>query len=387
MKHFLSPYPCDTLPNSKPNASNAADLRSNEQKPTIRVLKKDGQYTITMNPLKTKEQMKNSNDPYADESPIKFRITQDAELVKTHHAKKLLQERGFDWRCNCTDLKDCCCMSEKKKVDFLCELLKISRELDMKNTLCAEDLANCSDSELDVEFTPPSALIHGAAKRVPDISVAETQYKISDFLLEPSKDLMQPKTAIGRVSGIPVKIVRKKGGEEVADSKKDFTKNTLQDVKDSKDSKKLKDEAKNTKVLSGSSNLKTKLIEKPVGVKSKEDPAKPSGGPKAKTSDLGKPKDDKIKPKLGESKDKDNIASSKLKANVGAVTTKLGAKALPSKIADKPAAKEVSKPESKLQGKQAAKEIPRPGTFTKDTKSAIPTPAKGIAKKTEGRKV
>lgn len=204
MRHFLSPYPCDTFPNSKPNARQNKSKCLVKQKPTIRVSKRDGEYTITVNPLKTKDQMKHSNDPYAEGPPIEFRISRNVELTKKHLAKRMLKERGFEWTCQCTNIKTCHCISEQKKCEIFKEMVKISLELGMKKALCTEDLVNCSDSELDVEFTPPSAMPRGVGGKIPDVSVAETQYHISDFLLQKSM-LDEPKTNLKRVSGIPVK--------------------------------------------------------------------------------------------------------------------------------------------------------------------------------------
>lgn len=143
--------------------------------PTLRVKKKNGEFTIVMNPLRDELS-------HADPSPIVFKVTQSDEVKRRSNARKILKSRGVEKSCSCTSLESCCCLTSCEKVRLKSEMQRLSMELCLKPELSVGDLKETSESEMDVEFTPPSAakLKHpgvGVKCKPVKVSVAETQYE------------------------------------------------------------------------------------------------------------------------------------------------------------------------------------------------------------------
>lgn len=141
--------------------------------PTLRVQKKNGQFTIVMNPLRDKTKVNE------EISPIVFKLEKSEEAKKRSMARQVLKDRGVS-SCDCVSLSKCNCMSACEKARIKFELMKVSNDfcLDRELTLC--DLNDSSESEIDVEFTPPSAakLCNPCFKRKPaKVSAAATQYE------------------------------------------------------------------------------------------------------------------------------------------------------------------------------------------------------------------
>lgn len=197
MKHALNPFPYDTIPLTRRDKfgriiTSTVDrkkkfLDSLVQKPTIEVKKKDGQYCIIMNPLKDTKALGTDCNPYMNCSPFKFTIKKHPEQVKKHRAKKILRSRGLVKKCSCTTLECCRCKSQREKKVIEIEMKKVSRDLDLKKDLVYEDLYASSDSETEMHFTTPSALVD-RRKFKPDVVHCETQYGMHDFLLKLEKN-------------------------------------------------------------------------------------------------------------------------------------------------------------------------------------------------------
>lgn len=107
-------------------------------KPTLSIQKKDGAYEIIMNPLKDPKTLADNEDPYMECTPMRFKISPTK-------VKKIGSETCF----------------------------------------CGEDEAENSsstESELDIEFTPPAGIIHPERfKRKMNVIHCETQYNPQDF--------------------------------------------------------------------------------------------------------------------------------------------------------------------------------------------------------------
>lgn len=102
-------------------------------KPTLQIKKKDGTYMITMNPLKDPKTIEDNENPYMDCSPLQFKITKNKEK---------------------DDSRSCYC----------------------------DDTESTSDSELDIEFTPPAGIIRPERlKRKKNVVHTDTQYNKEDF--------------------------------------------------------------------------------------------------------------------------------------------------------------------------------------------------------------
>lgn len=137
--------------------------------PTLRVQKKDGEFTIVMNPV--------LNEDDKDVSPIVFKLEKTEDGKKRSKAQKILKKRGIKINCDCTSFKKCKCLSECDKAQIKFELVNLSKELCIKPQLSLCDLKDGSESEIDFEFTPPAAMKsrNPFKCKKPKVSVAATQ--------------------------------------------------------------------------------------------------------------------------------------------------------------------------------------------------------------------
>lgn len=137
MKYYLSEPP---LPSPK---------IAKEDPPTLRIQKKNGEYKIVMNPLQDEAK------PVV--SPIVFKLTKSEEAKKRSIAVKILKDSGIAKGCNCSSIKQCNCMNSCEKARLEFELTEMTRKFCLESDLNFIDLKESSDSEIDFEFTPPSA--------------------------------------------------------------------------------------------------------------------------------------------------------------------------------------------------------------------------------------
>lgn len=116
-------------------------------KPTLQIKKKDGTYFITMNPLKDPKTLADNENPYMDCTPLQFKITKNKDKEKQRRT-----EEGDN------ELKSCYC-----------------DEYDWPAS------TESSDSELDIEFTPPAGIIRPERlKKKKNVVHIETQYNPDD---------------------------------------------------------------------------------------------------------------------------------------------------------------------------------------------------------------
>ncbi|XP_044264730.1 uncharacterized protein LOC123011389 [Tribolium madens] len=109
-----------------------------QPKPTLHIKKHDGCYWITMNPLKDPHTLVENESPYMDCTPMQFKIVKN----------KKEGEEGY---------KSCFCDGE-------------------------ENEESSSESELEIEFTPPAGIIHPERfKRKRNVVHCDTQYLATDF--------------------------------------------------------------------------------------------------------------------------------------------------------------------------------------------------------------
>lgn len=198
MKHALNPFPYDTIPLTRRDTNGRIMKTCIDtsrlpkfnpdfvQKPTLRVQKRDGEYFIAMHPLKSKAELETDYNPYLDCSPLTFNIKPHPEKIKISRAVKLLRERGLEKKCSCVSLTCCRCKSETQKKLFTYEMKNVSKQLKMKAALTYADLNADSDSDLDLEFTTPSAIVD-PRKFKPDVVHCGTQYGLRDFTTTTAK--------------------------------------------------------------------------------------------------------------------------------------------------------------------------------------------------------
>lgn len=145
-----------------------------KEPPTLQVKRKNGEYTIVMNPLLDES----SDDP----SPIVFQISKTDDAKKRAVARNLLKLKGFKKKCDCCCIDKCACMNVCKKAQLKYELYKVSCDLELERKMTFGDLNESGESEIDFEYTPPYAVQSKNPCVKPckpvKVSVAETQYEL-----------------------------------------------------------------------------------------------------------------------------------------------------------------------------------------------------------------
>lgn len=216
--------------------------------PTLRVHKKGGEYTIVMNPLPKGK--KSTVDPL----PIVFKITKSDDAKVRAKARGILKARGVEMKCECGTVEECKCLNECQKAFFELEMAKISNQLCIKPRLTARDLRLSSDSEVDIEYTPPNAT-RRSTKPV-KVSYAGTQY---ENMLENTKACddgsKEDKSDGDKAKGGKTKGDKVKGTKSAL--KGDKTKGKV-----GTDEKKKKDAKKGTKAAGASDGVNVNKKEK-----------------------------------------------------------------------------------------------------------------------------
>jgi hypothetical protein len=157
-------------------SSEQATVPLQEDPPTLRVLKKNGEFVIVMNPLHV------TTETRKQKSPIVFKITETDEAKKPLTARNILHVCGVEKKCNCSTVDSCLNGCEKARLTLLMQ--SISKELCLKPSLTIRDLEAPNESEVDIKFTPPSAdiLKNSCVKYKPaKISLGGTQYKFDEL--------------------------------------------------------------------------------------------------------------------------------------------------------------------------------------------------------------
>lgn len=187
MKTFLRPYPCDEGDKfGRKIGLSRGDFNLMQKIPTLKIVKKDGEYYIKMHPLKASKELANCYNPYMQSSPILLKISErDGNCLR--NIKRYLKEKGYKLDC----LKNCClcldnikssckCMTKKERSRLCKELFQISQRLKLESPLNLVDLADVnSESDLDLEFYAPPVI---AARNLRDVVHTDTQYDKHDFL-------------------------------------------------------------------------------------------------------------------------------------------------------------------------------------------------------------
>lgn len=181
--------PCNT-PRKKKNKCRpvAADEKTRcIQKPTLHILKKKGEYIITLRPLKDPNYLQECEDPYLDMDPLQFKIARNAIVIQKREAKRKLLDKGFP-KCTCHRPVACCSCRpyiEKKQLEY--DLGKICCDMgieSLREDLVFSDITD-SDSDLDIEFTPPVGLVKPSLGKKPDLAHIDTQYSETDWNIRP----------------------------------------------------------------------------------------------------------------------------------------------------------------------------------------------------------
>ncbi|XP_058451167.1 uncharacterized protein LOC131430311 isoform X2 [Malaya genurostris] len=199
MQHFLVSYPLDNIPVSKRGKSllkkGETETDPTKQKPTLQIVKRNGEYVVVMNPLKDAATLKTAQDPYLACQPIRFKLAKDPNMGKLYQLRNALKVKGFTL-CGCPEIESCTHRSEKEKKLLKQELRKLSKRFGLARSTEIKDVPVDSESELDLEFTPPSAMLKTGTRK-PDVVCTETQYCEEDYKVQIPADKLKCKP--GRV--------------------------------------------------------------------------------------------------------------------------------------------------------------------------------------------
>lgn len=136
-----------------------------EQKPTLVIEKKNGNYLITLNPLKDPKTVADNEDPYMKCKPMQFLIVKPPK-----------PSRPTDEQCPLQNKDEIECMGEDEDLFY---------DNFYKTCYCDEDgeiIESSSDSELNIEFTTPAGIINPEKmKQIPNVVHADTQFKEDDL--------------------------------------------------------------------------------------------------------------------------------------------------------------------------------------------------------------
>lgn len=211
MCHFLRPCPCDTIPvgaltnvmktqkSSTPTARSGGPDPAATQRPMIRVHRKNDEYVITMNPLKSAQQLKTDPDPYMACEPIHVRITANQEDQRMAQIKQVIRDSGFG-RCKCGRPVELCTCRDNRELEALRECIdNCGMQFGIVDLGAKLSLNRLKDLEL--EFTPPAAVAKCGLQPLPKNGTQESQCNETDVL----KELAAAAKAGGKAGG-------KKGG-------------------------------------------------------------------------------------------------------------------------------------------------------------------------------
>ncbi len=159
----------------KKMAVEKADEQIVARKPTLRVVRRDGLYYVSMNPLKPSEELAQSQNPYLDDCPpIKFQIALNRNGKRIQQGDDDMGLLGYP----CSELPAIC--EDNKEMQDLLNLLADECDNDkefykLAKTLCAKP------SDLDIEFIAPGANASMNNSNYKEGIYKETQYDKNDY--------------------------------------------------------------------------------------------------------------------------------------------------------------------------------------------------------------
>ncbi|EDW14347.1 uncharacterized protein LOC6572780 [Drosophila mojavensis] len=193
MAYFLKDYPADKIVNSRfhyrtrKEPDKCAVEEPLIQHPTLHIVKKHDEYTITLRPLKDAKTLAVAANPYANMKPVVFRISKDPIATGKRNIKLGLNDRGYDV-CTCHQpVSRCFCRSHIDQKLLVEDVKILSAEQgwqDVSDTFVYSDLSESdSDNELEFGVTPPAGIVKPERCNRPDRVNCETQYNENDWAM------------------------------------------------------------------------------------------------------------------------------------------------------------------------------------------------------------
>ncbi|XP_037048726.1 uncharacterized protein LOC119083171 [Bradysia coprophila] len=141
-------------------------------KPTLRVVRRDGLYYVCMNPLKSSNELVQSQNPYLDDCPpIKFQIALSRQLKQQDDDDLGLLGYPCSERAICEDSKEM-----QDLLNLLADQCEDHQEFyKLAKTLCSKP------SDLDIEFVAPGANVKENRLSHKKLIYKETQYDRNDI--------------------------------------------------------------------------------------------------------------------------------------------------------------------------------------------------------------
>ncbi|KAG4074854.1 hypothetical protein HA402_009279 [Bradysia odoriphaga] len=141
-------------------------------KPTLRVVRRDGLYYVCMNPLKSPDELVQSQNPYIDDCPpIKFQIALSRQLKQQDHDDLGLLGYPCSERAICEDSQEM-----QDLLNLLADQCEDHQEFHkLAKTLCSKP------SDLDIEFVAPGANVKDNRLDHKKLIYKETQYDRNDI--------------------------------------------------------------------------------------------------------------------------------------------------------------------------------------------------------------
>lgn len=260
MTYYLDSYPCDTLPTSSGTQyKSKEENKSKLDEPAMVVQKRNGEYTIILNPINNKHSIKDSQSKTSlEQMPMKIKLKDISDDVKSHHRIKKTYSK-----CICGKPKRNCTCNGKTVLRSL--NTRVCKDYD-KNNYSSNDESD--DDDFDIVLAAPTT-----PRQCKSYVTQATQYDVKDVPFSNEKT--------------------------VGKSQLDKTKKSEKSTKSNKKKNESKLKTDNTKMGKGGKNLiqeRSNNIKNPVsgktGAKTKSET---NGKLNSKTEDTNKTADVKRK--------------------------------------------------------------------------------------------
>lgn len=127
-----------------------SEKKRDENLPTLRLLRKNGEYYIELKPWRINSQKRN------EAKPIVFKLNKSDHERRILKAKEVLKQKGFNTFCYCEKDFECCeCIKTEEKLEIQNELEKVSKLVQLTPLELSQGLNKMkNEDEIDLTFSP-----------------------------------------------------------------------------------------------------------------------------------------------------------------------------------------------------------------------------------------